>query len=90
MNDVFIKDDFGKFEIIIHKEGLPWTSKNMKSLVKMINTEVSFNYNVRNSIFDKLILCLEYEKHIAESNSGFKSKIKLCEKNIEIIKNERR
>ena len=89
MNDILIKDDFGRFEIIIHKEGLPWTCKNMKSLVKLINTEVSFNHNIRDSIFDRLLECLEYEKNII-IYSGFKSKMKLCERNIEIIKNERR
>lgn len=89
MNDIIIKDDFGKFEMIIHKEGLPWTSKNMKSLVKLVNIEVSFNHNIRDSIFDNLLECLEYEKKIF-IYSGFKSKVKLCERNIEIIKNERR
>lgn len=90
MNDVIIKDDFGMFEMIIHKEGLPWTCKNMKSLVKMINTEVSFNHNTRDLIFDKLIECLEHEKKVTEMCTTFKSKVKLCDRNIEIIKNERR
>ena len=87
MNDIIIKGDWTKFELIIHPEGLPWTSKNMNSLVKLINTEVRF-YN-RDIIFDRLIICLEHEKKIAEMSTTFKSKVKLCDRNIEIIKNER-
>lgn len=87
MNDIIIKGDWTKFELIIHAEGLPWTSKNMKSLVKLINTEVRF-YN-RDIIFDRLISCLEHEKKIAEMCTTFKSKVKLCDRNIEIINNER-
>lgn len=88
MNDIIIKGDWTKFELIIHQDGLPWTSKNMKSLVKLINTEISFRH--RDEIFDKLIMCLENEKKIAEMCTTFKSKVKLCERNIEIIEKERR
>jgi len=87
MNDIVIKGKWTAFAMIIHKEGLPWTSKNMKSLVKLINTEVSFDH--RDEIFDKLIECLEHEKKVAEMCTTFKSKVKLCDRNIEIIKDER-